>query len=109
MRCLIFIASSLLISVCALCTEACEPRGSDSCFSGAVRAALSVYRSCYFDISKRAALTVSSSKLNFVIMANYRLQPPVLGGKSYELYKTQLSSWEVLTDIPDEKRGYILH
>ena len=38
-----------------------------------------------------------------------KLVPPVLKeGKSYELFKAQLEAWELVTDVPDEKRGIFI-
>ena len=34
-------------------------------------------------------------------------KPPTFGDKSYELYKLQLLAWEELTDLADDKKGFI--
>ena len=34
-----------------------------------------------------------------------KLLPPVFANKTYELFKSQLEAWELVTDLVEEKRG----
>ena len=39
----------------------------------------------------------------------YKVQPPDLGdAKSYEIYKNELKVWELITQVPKEKRGAVI-
>ena len=47
---------------------------------------------------------LSSSPSHNITMSS-KLLPPVFANKTYELFKSQLEAWELVTELPVEKRG----